>query len=79
LLGGGGVLVATFDVLPDTFGPIAAGDEGTFGFTKVAGSLDPQNGCGVAACIGIYDVEIVFDVDGEQAVATGQVTVECVF
>jgi hypothetical protein len=78
-LDAGGMQVATLDVVPDAFGPIAAGDSSMTMVSKAAASLVPSNGCNVLLCGQAYTLELRLDVDGTEVIASDVGVVGCVF
>jgi hypothetical protein len=78
-LSSGGVEAVSFELVPASFGPFDPNDMTTADAMKVEGSADPQEGCDTLQCGADYDLEIVFDVDGTEVLATTMVTVQCAF
>lgn len=75
----GGMQAATLDVMPDAFGPVAAGDSTQIMVSKVVGSLAPANGCETLQCGQSYTLELVLDVDGVEVIASDTADVGCAF
>ena len=79
LYDGGGVEVATIEVTPADFGPVAPGDSIMVAVTKVPDSLMPASGCEVLECNGSHVLELALDVGGEEVLAEATAMVDCVF
>jgi hypothetical protein len=75
----GGTDVATIEVTPASFGPIAAGETESFNVSKTAGSLEPANGCETLECNATYTLTLVLDVGGTEVTAEASAAMDCVF
>jgi hypothetical protein len=79
LLVGGDAEVAQFDIAPSDLGSVDAGAYESVNWNKTMDSLMPANGCETLECGAFYTLEVVVDADGQYAVATEDVVVECAF
>lgn len=75
----GGVEAASFELTPSDLGPVGAGAYESVPWDKAMNSLMPAAGCDTLDCGAEYSFEVVLDVDGEVAVATEDIVVECAF
>ncbi len=71
--------LATIEVTPAEFGPVAVGESIMIDVTKVPNSMMPTNGCLLLNCGQRHILELALDVEGTQVLVSDSAVVDCYF